>query len=88
MRKADIQQGGFYIGGKWDERIREVLVFQPDFQVDWRDIDPDSISPLSYGMPRGSCAPKTFAAWAIRKAEPDEVRTTLANAAKRAQIRG
>jgi hypothetical protein len=37
MKRADIQKGGFYVGGSMD-RIREVTEAH-DWWVDWRDID-------------------------------------------------
>jgi hypothetical protein len=77
MRQADIQQGAFYIGGK-RQRIREVLVLLPDFEVRWRDIDPETTDYNWLAEKAGRCMPKTFAVWAKRKVEPEEVRARLA----------
>lgn len=41
MKRADIQKGGFYVGGSMD-RIREVTAAH-DWWVDWRDIDPENL---------------------------------------------
>jgi hypothetical protein len=78
MKQAHIQKGHFYTGGK-RQRIREVLVLIADFQVDWRDIDPETVDFVTWlGEKKGSCSPKTFASWAKRKVEPEEVRARLA----------
>ncbi len=71
MRKADIQKGDFYVGGSMN-RIREVTTAH-DWWVDWRDIDPDNLPSFGFFERKGNCSPKSFAAWAKRKAEPDEV---------------
>jgi hypothetical protein len=79
MKRATIQKGCFYIGGK-RQRIREVLVAH-DWWVDWRDIDPETVDFVSWlGVEKGSCSPKAFAAWAKRKVEPEEVSERLAMA--------
>jgi hypothetical protein len=77
LRKADIKVGCYYIGGKW-ARIREVLVVH-DWWVSWRDIDPETVDHIPFiGVKDGSCTPKTFAAWAKRRVEPQEVEARLA----------
>ena len=78
MRQANIQQGAFYIGGK-RQRIREVLVLLPDFEVRWRDVDPETVDFVTWlGVEKGACSPRSFAGWAKRKVEPEEVRARLA----------
>jgi hypothetical protein len=76
MRRADIQKGNFYVGGKMN-RIREVVEAH-EIWVDWRDIDPENLPDFSYFTRTGNCSPKAFAAWAKRKASPEEVSATLA----------
>jgi hypothetical protein len=77
MRRADIEKGGFYIGGK-RQRIREVLEAH-EIWVKWRDIDPETVDFMEWlGEKEGLCTPKTFAVWAKRKVEPEEVRKRLA----------
>jgi hypothetical protein len=76
MRQADIQKGGFYIGGK-AQRIREALEAH-EIWVKWRDIDPETVDYNWLAQKEGTCTPKTFAAWAMRKVEPEEVRARLA----------
>jgi hypothetical protein len=76
MRQADIQQGAFYIGGNM-KRIREVTKVH-EISVDWRDIDPETLRNIPLATETGSCSPKTFAAWAKHRVEPEEVRARLA----------
>lgn len=77
MKQAHIRKGCFYIGGK-RQRIREVLVAN-EIWVEWRDIDPETLDFVSWpGVEKGECAPATFAAWAKRKVEPEEVQARLA----------
>jgi hypothetical protein len=76
LRRADIKKG-YYIGGKW-ARIREVLVAN-DWAIDWRDIDPETVNYIPFiGVEKGSCSPKTFAAWGKRRVEIEEVDARLA----------
>jgi hypothetical protein len=79
MRRADIQQGAFYIGGT-RQRIREVLVLLANFEVKWRDIDPETIDfAIWLGVENGgACTPQAFARWAKRRIEPEQVRAWLA----------
>jgi hypothetical protein len=79
MRPADIQPGAFYIGGK-RQRIREVLVLLANFEVKWRDIDPETVDFATWlGVENGgACTPQAFARWAKRKIEPADVRARLA----------
>jgi hypothetical protein len=78
MRQADIQKGGFYIGGK-RQRIREVLEAH-EIWVKWRDIDPETVDFVTWlGVKKGTCSSRrAFAEWAKRKVEPEEVRARLA----------
>jgi hypothetical protein len=77
MKQALIQKGNFYIGGK-RQRIREVLVAH-EIWVDWRDIDPETVDFVTWlGVEKGQCSPQTFARWAKRKVEPEEVQARLA----------
>jgi hypothetical protein len=77
LKKADINAGSYYIGGKW-ARIREVLVAH-DWWVDWRDIDPETVDAIDYFPTKtGSCSPKAFAAWGKRRVEREEVEARLA----------
>jgi hypothetical protein len=86
MKRADIQKGNFYIGGK-RQRIREVFEAH-EIWVEWRDIDPETVDFVTWlGQEKGTCSPKTFAAWAKRKVEPEEVRARLAmSKAERARL--
>jgi hypothetical protein len=77
MKRAHLQKGNFYIGGK-RQRIREVLKAH-EIWVEWRDVDPETVDFVTLlGVEKGSCSPKTFASWAKRKVEPEEVRARLA----------
>jgi len=78
LKRSDIHRGGFYVGGSMD-RIREVLEAH-DWWVDWRDIDPENLPAFSYFTRKGNCSPKSFAAWAKRRATPEEVSAVLAKA--------
>jgi hypothetical protein len=81
MRRSDIEKGCFYVGGSVN-RIREVTEAH-DWAVDWRDLDPDNLPDWGYFERKGNCSPKSFAAWAKRRAEPDEVSAVLAKAQAR-----
>ena len=81
MKRADIQKGGFYVGGSMD-RIREVTKAD-DWYVDWRDIDPGKLPDFGWFTDKGSCSPKSFASWAKRTATPEEVSAVLAKAEAR-----
>jgi hypothetical protein len=76
MKHANIKMGRFYIGGE-SHRIREVIDAN-EVWVDWRDIDPETVDNVPLLQVKGQCSPKTFAAWAKRKVEPEEVRERLA----------
>ncbi|WP_024518485.1 hypothetical protein [Bradyrhizobium sp. Tv2a-2] len=76
MRQADIVKGGFYIGGK-SQRIREVTESNGWF-VKWRDADPETLDYFWLAQEKGDCELKSFAGWAKRKIEPEEVQARLA----------
>lgn len=86
MRQADIEKGGFYLGGN-RQRIREVLEAH-EIWVEWRDIDPETVDFVQWlGVKNGRCTPKSFASWAKRRVTPDEVRARLAlSKQERAQL--
>ena len=69
-------KGGFYIGGK-SHRIREVTA-ATDWSITWRDADPETLNYFWLAQEKGDCELKTFAKWAKRKVEPEELQARLA----------
>jgi len=77
LKVSLIRQNAFFIGGK-RQRMREVLLAH-EIWVDWRDVDPETVDFVSWlGVEKGSCAPKTFAAWSKREVSKEEVQARLA----------
>ncbi|MCP2210452.1 MULTISPECIES: hypothetical protein [Bradyrhizobium] len=76
MKQADIVTGGFYLGGK-SQRIREVIA-ATDWSVMWRDADPETLNYFWLAQEKGDCERKSFASWAKRKVEPEELQARLA----------
>jgi hypothetical protein len=74
-QKSLIQKGCFYIGKR--QRIREVIL-DSGWCVDWRDIDPKPLTWLA--QKKGSRSHKSFASWATRKVEPEEIQATPGDA--------
>ncbi|MGN8543685.1 hypothetical protein ACQPTN_00650 [Bradyrhizobium sp. 13971] len=76
MKRADLREGGLYLGGK-GHRLREVTRVT-NWSVTWRDADPESIDYNWLAQTKGSCEPKVFASWAKREVTPEELKERLA----------
>jgi hypothetical protein len=76
VKQADIVKGGFYIGGK-SQRIREVTE-AGDWWIKWRDADPETLNYFWLAQEKGDCERKSFASWAKRKVEQEELDARLA----------
>lgn len=68
MKPKDIEVGGFYVHKRgWD--VRHMVEIRPDGDFFWQSYDIDNGAPLDYGV----CSAKGMAAWALRRATPEEI---------------